>query len=71
MYHLLSRYTGESVSDKWLFVFFPASDSSCSSSDSSEEDEDDTAFEELQRKKLHPWRLHDELWYNDPGEVLR
>ncbi|RWS31361.1 ribonuclease 3-like protein [Leptotrombidium deliense] len=45
-----------------------ASESSCSSSDE-EEDEEDTAFEELQRKKTHPWRLHDELWYNDIGEM--
>ena len=42
---------------------------SASDDDDEHEDEEDTAFEELQRKKLHPWRLHDELWYNDPGEM--
>lgn len=46
-----------------------SSDSSSCSSDDDHEDEEDTAFEELQRKKLHPWRLHEELWYNDPGEM--
>lgn len=30
---------------------------------------EDSAYEELERKKTHPWRLHDELWYNDKGEV--
>lgn len=45
------------------------SDSSSCDSDLEHEDEDDTAYEELQRKKLHPWRLHEELWYNDPGEM--
>ncbi|XP_015787469.1 ribonuclease 3 [Tetranychus urticae] len=48
----------------------PLSSSSCSSSScSSDEDEENTAFEELERKKLHPWRLHEELWFNDPGEM--
>lgn len=27
-------------------------------------------MEELERKKAHPDRLHPELWYNDPGEVI-
>jgi ribonuclease-3 len=26
-------------------------------------------MEELNKKKKHPYRLHEELWYNDPGEV--
>ena len=34
-----------------------------------EEEEEDSAYEELQRKKTHPWRLHEELWYNDEGEM--
>ena len=42
-----------------------------SASDSDLDDENnDSAFQELQRKKSHPWRLHDELWYNDKGEVI-
>lgn len=47
-------------------------DSSCSSDDDFSDDEfenEDSAYEELERKKTHPWRLHDELWYNDKGEV--
>lgn len=46
-------------------------DSDCSSLEESDEDEndDDNALEELQRKKTHPWRLHEEIWYNDPGEM--
>ena len=50
----------------------PDHDSSCSSEDDLSDDEfenDDSAYEELERKKTHPWRLHDELWYNDKGEV--
>ena len=49
------------------------SDSCCSSdSESNDENEDevtDTVLEELERKKTHPWRLHDELWYNESGEM--
>lgn len=42
----------------------------CSSSDSeSDSDQDDCIIDELEKKKLHPYRLHPELWYNDPGEV--
>ena len=26
-------------------------------------------MEELERKRKHPWRLHDELWFNDHGEM--
>jgi hypothetical protein len=26
-------------------------------------------MEELERKRLHPYRLHPEMWYNDSGEV--
>lgn len=45
---------------------------SCDSDSDSDIDENDScnnAFQELQMKKSHPWRLHDELWYNDQGEV--
>uniref|UniRef100_A0A1B6EBR2 RNase III domain-containing protein n=1 Tax=Clastoptera arizonana TaxID=38151 RepID=A0A1B6EBR2_9HEMI len=42
----------------------------CSSSGSSSESEHDAVIiDELEKKKLHPYRLHPELWYNDPGEV--
>ncbi|KAG8233254.1 hypothetical protein J437_LFUL009962 [Ladona fulva] len=40
-----------------------------SSSEDVEEEEEDRAMEELQRKRMHPHRLHPELWYNDTGEV--
>jgi ribonuclease-3 len=33
------------------------------------ESDHDSAYEELQKKRTHPWRLHDELWYNDAGEM--
>ncbi|XP_021349627.1 ribonuclease 3-like [Mizuhopecten yessoensis] len=47
-----------------------SSSSSSSGSDSDEnEDEDNKWMEELNRKKNHPYRLHEELWYNDPGEM--
>jgi ribonuclease-3 len=53
-----------------FFVFIAtSSDSSCSESDSNDDECEDNAYEELQRKKTHPWRLHEEMWYNDPGEV--
>ncbi|XP_058800007.1 ribonuclease 3 isoform X2 [Phymastichus coffea] len=43
----------------------------CNSSSSSSEDSDDEdrTMEELMAKKQHPQRLHDELWFNDPGEM--
>lgn len=41
--------------------------------DNSEEEhtteEEDNAVEELERKRKHPDRLHEELWYNDTGEM--
>lgn len=40
--------------------------SSCSSSSDSEVFD---VIAEIKRKKAHPDRLHDELWYNDPGQV--
>ncbi|CAG2107966.1 unnamed protein product [Medioppia subpectinata] len=46
-----------------------SSDSSSCESDSNDDDCEDTAYEELQRKKRHPLRLHEELWYNDAGEM--
>ncbi|XP_054713969.1 ribonuclease 3-like [Uloborus diversus] len=42
---------------------------SSSSSENSSDDEEDTAMEELEKKRKHPYRLHHELWYNDPKEM--
>lgn len=60
-----------------MFILKKAHHSSCSSDDDLNDDltddefeNEDSAYEELQRKKTHPWRLHDELWYNDKGEVI-
>ncbi|XP_077528570.1 ribonuclease 3-like isoform X3 [Haemaphysalis longicornis] len=39
------------------------------SSSSESESDEDNAMEELEVKRKHPYRLHQELWYNDPGEV--
>ncbi|XP_055541222.1 ribonuclease 3 [Wyeomyia smithii] len=44
----------------------------CSSSDSSDDElnfEDECSMEELTVKIKHPYRLHVDLWYNDPGEM--
>lgn len=44
----------------------------CSSSESSDDDldlEEDCTMEELSKKINHPYRLHTDLWYNDPGEM--
>lgn len=46
------------------------SDQSCDSASDYDSDDDNAAFEELQRKRTHPWRLHDDLWYNSAGEVI-
>lgn len=40
--------------------------STCSSSSDSEVFD---VIAEIKRKKAHPDRLHEELWYNDPGQV--
>nr|XP_023680996.1 ribonuclease 3 [Paramormyrops kingsleyae] len=40
--------------------------SSCSSSSDSDVFD---VIAEIKRKKAHPDRLHDELWYNDPGQM--
>ena len=43
-----------------------------SSSDTdSDSDDDETPnwIEELERKSSHPYSLHRDLWFNDPGEV--
>lgn len=45
-----------------------SSESSDSSTEESESDEDN-AMEELEVKRKHPYRLHPELWFNDPGEM--
>ncbi|XP_055859421.1 ribonuclease 3 [Episyrphus balteatus] len=45
---------------------------SSSSSDSSDDEfkiEQDCCMEELSRKVQHPYRLHPDLWHNDPGEM--
>ncbi|XP_076146357.1 ribonuclease 3 isoform X2 [Alosa pseudoharengus] len=41
--------------------------SSCSSSSDSDVFD---VIAEIKRKKAHPDRLHEELWYNDPGQTL-
>lgn len=41
-------------------------DDSCSSSSDSEVFD---VIAEIKRKKAHPDRLHEELWYNDPGQM--
>uniref|UniRef100_A0A3Q2NU62 Drosha ribonuclease III n=1 Tax=Fundulus heteroclitus TaxID=8078 RepID=A0A3Q2NU62_FUNHE len=43
-----------------------ADGSSCSSSSDSEVFD---VIAEIKRKKAHPDRLHEELWYNDPGQM--
>ena len=51
--------------------------SSSSSSSGSDEEEDSNIelqlpmewMDELNRKKQHPERLHEELWFNEPDEV--
>lgn len=45
-----------------------ADGSSCSSSSDSDVFD---VIAEIKRKKAHPDRLHEELWYNDPGQVSR
>ncbi|XP_077987013.1 ribonuclease 3-like [Glandiceps talaboti] len=54
-------------------VHISDSESSSSESDDSESDnEDNLTFEqmnEMRRKKAHPLRLHQELWFNEPGEM--
>ncbi len=43
-----------------------------SSSDDDSEEETETAarwMDELMAKKQHPERLHEELWFNEEGEV--
>ncbi|XP_058450699.1 ribonuclease 3 [Malaya genurostris] len=44
----------------------------CSSSDSSDDElnfEEECSMEELTVKIKHPYRLHVDLWFNDPGEM--
>ncbi|XP_045141205.1 ribonuclease 3 [Echinops telfairi] len=43
-------------------------ESTCSSSSDSEVFD---VIAEIKRKKAHPDRLHDELWYNDPGQAIK
>ncbi|XP_064648980.1 uncharacterized protein LOC135501106 [Lineus longissimus] len=42
---------------------------SCSSSESEDDDLEPNWMDELNRKKEHPYRLHDDLWYNEHGEM--
>ncbi|XP_070603222.1 ribonuclease 3 isoform X3 [Erythrolamprus reginae] len=50
-----------------------SSDSECESEDDScSTSSDSEVFDviaEIKRKKAHPDRLHEELWYNDPGQM--
>ncbi|XP_058031234.1 ribonuclease 3 isoform X2 [Ahaetulla prasina] len=50
-----------------------SSDSECDSEDdscsSSSDSEVFDVIAEIKRKKAHPDRLHEELWYNDPGQM--
>ncbi|XP_038652450.1 ribonuclease 3 [Scyliorhinus canicula] len=53
-----------------------SSDSGCDSDDNSSgsstcssDSEIIDVIEEIKRKKAHPDRLHEELWYNDPGQM--
>ncbi|XP_077410013.1 ribonuclease 3 isoform X2 [Vanacampus margaritifer] len=46
-----------------------ASDEEGSSCSSSSDSELFDVIAEIKRKKAHPDRLHDELWYNDPGQM--
>lgn len=60
---VLSRHSPESSSESECET---DDDSTCSSSSDSEVFD---VIAEIKRKKAHPDRLHDELWYNDPGQV--
>lgn len=63
------RHCGSSCKDvHWKGQKKDSSESE-SESESDEDDQIDLALEELERKKKHPCRLHQELWYNDPGEM--
>lgn len=46
-----------------------SSDDTDDTDDSGSEEATNEWLEELNRKKRHPYRLHEELWYNDPGEM--
>ncbi|ETE64838.1 Ribonuclease 3, partial [Ophiophagus hannah] len=52
-----------------------SSDSECDSEDdscsSSSDSEVFDVIAEIKRKKAHPDRLHEELWYNDPGQPIK
>ncbi|KAH0617990.1 hypothetical protein JD844_016841, partial [Phrynosoma platyrhinos] len=52
-----------------------SSDSDCDSDDdscsSSSDSEVFDVIAEIKRKKAHPDRLHEELWYNDPGQPIK
>uniref|UniRef100_A0A8C4RAR8 Uncharacterized protein n=1 Tax=Eptatretus burgeri TaxID=7764 RepID=A0A8C4RAR8_EPTBU len=45
------------------------SELSSANSESSSECEPLDVIAEIRRRKAHPDRLHDELWYNDPGQM--
>lgn len=74
--HQTSKYHFSSSFIKCSCCCVAGSESSSSSSseeDSEEEGEEDSKEEEwldaLNKRKKHPYRLHDDLWYNDQGEV--
>ncbi|XP_053322023.1 ribonuclease 3 [Spea bombifrons] len=49
-----------------------SSESDCDTDDSCSSSSDSEVFDviaEIKRKKAHPDRLHEELWYNDPGQM--
>ncbi|XP_053570591.1 ribonuclease 3 [Bombina bombina] len=49
-----------------------SSDSDCDTDDDSSCSSDSEVIDviaEIKRKKAHPDRLHEELWYNDPGQM--
>ncbi|KAM8966792.1 ribonuclease 3 [Pelodytes ibericus] len=49
-----------------------SSESDCDTDDSCSTSSDSEVFDviaEIKRKKAHPDRLHEELWYNDPGQM--
>lgn len=72
-----SPLTGFMINDRLALLVSDnsSSDSECESDaegstcSSSSESEVFDVIAEIKRKKAHPDRLHDELWYNDPGQV--
>ncbi|XP_037086681.1 ribonuclease 3-like [Pollicipes pollicipes] len=61
--------SSDSESEDETVLVTCGSESDETSSDSESEDETVLLNEELERKSRHPYRLHPELWYNDPGKM--